>query len=78
MSIRKPGYYWIDWTHMADEELVARRPGPHVGWWDGSVWWFVRTDVYRFDCEVKVLDAIAAPPRTVSTAAPRQLRAVGA
>jgi hypothetical protein len=61
MPLRMPGYYWITWTDLADADWVARRPGPLVGQWDGRVWWFVRSDVYRFDCEVEVLDQIPAP-----------------
>jgi hypothetical protein len=61
MPLRAPGYYWITWTDLADADWVARRPGPLVGQWDGEVWWFVRSDIYRFDCEVEVLDEIPAP-----------------
>jgi hypothetical protein len=63
MGLRMPGYYWVTWTDLADADLVARRPGPLVGHWDGRVWWFVRSDVYRFDCEVEVLGEIPAPCR---------------
>ena len=63
MTKREPGYYWITWTERADADLVARKPGPHIGLWDGSVWWFVRSGVYRFDCEVEVIGSGLAPPR---------------
>lgn len=63
MLLRMPGYYWVAWTDLADADWVARRPGPVVGWWDGKVWWFVRSEVYRFDCEVEVLEEIPTPPR---------------
>jgi hypothetical protein len=62
MPIRKPGYYWITWTDLVDADLAARRPGPLIGQWDGKLWWFVRSEVYRFDCEVKVLEEILTPP----------------
>jgi hypothetical protein len=63
MFEREPGYYWIAWSERADTELAARKPGPLVAQWDGKVWWLVRSDVYRFDCEVEVLDSALAPPR---------------
>lgn len=55
MSGRQPGYYWVTWTKLADEEVALRRPGPLVAQWDGAVWWLIRSDTYRFDSE---LDAI--------------------
>jgi hypothetical protein len=61
MQLRMPGYYWVTWTDLADADWVARRPGPLIGQWDGRVWWFVRSDVYRFDCEVVVLDEVPLP-----------------
>jgi hypothetical protein len=70
MPRRTPGYYWVTWTNLADADCVARRPGPLVGQWDGKVWWFFRSDVYRFDCEVEVLDEISAPPRQAVSAQP--------
>jgi len=70
MSQRMPGYYWVTWTDLADADCVARRPGPLVGQWDGEFWWFFRSDVYRFDCEVEVLDLILAPPRAAVSALP--------
>ena len=45
MSTRKPGYYWVTWSELADADLVTRRPGPLIGHWDGRVWWFVRSEV---------------------------------
>lgn len=63
MPLRTPGYYWVTWTDLADADCIARRPGPLVGMWDGEFWWFFRSDVYRFDREVAVLDEISAPPR---------------
>jgi hypothetical protein len=63
MTARELGYYWVTWTDLADEELVACRPGPLIGRWDGKGWWFVRSDVYRFDSEVKVLSDVLVPPR---------------
>lgn len=61
MSKRKPGYYWVTWTEHADPDLVTRRPSPLIAQWDGNAWWFVRSDVYRFDCEVQVLASVALP-----------------
>jgi hypothetical protein len=52
---REPGYYWITWTKLADEDWAQRHPGPLVSEWDGKRWWITRSDVYRFDCEVQVL-----------------------
>lgn len=63
MPKRKPGYYWIVWSEHADPALAAHRPGPLIGQWDGTVWWLIRTDVYRFDCEVEVLGSTLSPPR---------------
>lgn len=62
MSERNPGYYWVDWTNRADRDVVERKPGPLIGEWDGRVWWFVRMDAYRFDCEVVVLRECLTPP----------------
>jgi hypothetical protein len=61
MFQRKPGYYWVAWSERADEELALRRPGPLVAQWDGTVWWFVRSDTYRFECELEVISEISAP-----------------
>ncbi|HXW25165.1 MAG TPA: hypothetical protein VEK73_10480 [Xanthobacteraceae bacterium] len=61
MSNREPGYYWVTWTDRADADLAARKPGPLISQWDGRVWWFVRSDVYRFDCEVAVLGSLLMP-----------------
>lgn len=63
MFTREPGYYWIAWSERADAELAAPKPGPLIAQWDGKVWWLIRSDVYRFDCEVDVLGAALAPPR---------------
>jgi hypothetical protein len=63
MSERQPGHYWITWSDLADADVAARKPGPLVAQWDGRVWWFFRSDVYRFDCEVEVLGSVLAPPR---------------
>jgi hypothetical protein len=63
MLNREPGYYWITWSERADAELAARKPEPLIAQWDGSVWWLIRSDVYRFDCEVEVLGGALAPPR---------------
>ena len=60
---RKPGYYWVTCTDRADADLAEREQGPLIGQWDGKVWWFVRSDDYRFDCEVEVLGTILTPPR---------------
>jgi hypothetical protein len=49
---RKPGYYWVKWSALANAELAAKRPGPLVGEWDGKVWWFNRIEAYQFDCDV--------------------------
>ena len=77
MTHRQPGYYWINWTHMADEDLASRKPGPHIAHWDGRVWWFLRTDVYRFDSEVAVLGPLLEPPhRDVPPLEPAFLSAV--
>jgi hypothetical protein len=64
MMTREPGYYWVTWTERADEDLTRRRPAPLVAQWDGNVWWLVRSDVYRFDCELKVLGGMLrqSPP----------------
>lgn len=70
MPLRTPGYYWIKWTDLADADCVARRPGPFVGQWDGKVWWLFRSDVYRFDCEVEVLDRIPFPARRAISTQP--------
>lgn len=72
MVLRTPGYYWVTWTDLADADCVACRPGPLVGQWDGKVWWFFRSDVYRFDCEVEVLDEISSPPQRVFSARPSE------
>jgi len=61
MTERHPGYYWVDWTDRADADVVERKPAPLVGEWDGRVWWFVRMQTYRFDCEVRVLRECLAP-----------------
>ncbi|HTP93513.1 MAG TPA: hypothetical protein VMJ52_17345 [Xanthobacteraceae bacterium] len=61
MSKRDPGYYWITWTDRAEPEFARRKPGPLIAQWDGSVWWFVRSDAYRFDCEVEVLGDLLPP-----------------
>lgn len=53
---RTPGYYWVEWSESADKDLVARRPGPLVGEWDGRVWWFSRIEAYQFDCDVAVIE----------------------
>lgn len=75
MPLRTPGYYWITWTDLADADCAARRPGPLVGQWDGEVWWFFRSDIYRFDCEVEVLDEISAPCRqAIAPHPPTRLR----
>lgn len=75
MSQRTPGYYWAAWTERADKEVASRRPGPFVAHWDGAVWWFILSDVYRFDCELEVLGNILAPPRSeFSRAVPARLR----
>jgi hypothetical protein len=75
MALRTPGYYWVTWTDLADADCAARRPGPLVGHWDGAFWWFFHSDVYRFDCEVEVLDEISAPSRqAVSTLPPAKLQ----
>jgi hypothetical protein len=63
MFKREPGYYWIRWTELVDADLAARKPGPLIAQWDGEVWWLVRSDVYRFDCEVEVLGGRLAPPQ---------------
>ncbi|MGA2942582.1 MAG: hypothetical protein ABSE50_11160 [Xanthobacteraceae bacterium] len=54
-NARKPGYYWINWTGLADPSLATRRPGPLVGEWDGKVWWLSRVQAYQFDCDVTVV-----------------------
>ena len=59
---RTPGYYWVTWTELADAEVAKRRPGPSIAQWDGAVWWFIRSDVYRFDRELKVLGNALTPP----------------
>jgi hypothetical protein len=61
MSERTPGYYWVTWTKLADEEVALRRPGPLVAQWDGDVWWLIRSDTYRFDRELVVIASIAEP-----------------
>jgi hypothetical protein len=63
MFKREPGYYWITWNERADADLAARKPGPLVAQWDGNVWWLIRSDVYRFDCEVEVPSGALAPPQ---------------
>jgi hypothetical protein len=63
MADREPGYYWIAWSQLADPDLAARRPAPLISRWDGKVWWFVQSDVYRFDCEVEAISGMLAPPR---------------
>jgi hypothetical protein len=70
MPERSPGFYWIRWSDRADAELVARRPEPLIGQWDGRVWWLMRSDVYRFDCEVEVLSDVLAPPRQNASSTP--------
>jgi hypothetical protein len=72
MSMRTPGYYWVTWTELADEEVARRRPGPLVAQWDGDVWWFIRSDTYRFDSEV---DVIAEIPQPVTAGFPRPILA---
>jgi hypothetical protein len=72
MSERTPGYYWVTWTKLADEEAVLRRPGPLVAQWDGAVWWFTRSDTYRFDSE---LDVVGEIPKPVSVEFPRPVLA---
>jgi hypothetical protein len=63
---REPGYYWVTWTEFADEEVARRRPGPCIARWDGAVWWLIRSEVYRFDCELRVLGhAITSPNKDV-------------
>jgi hypothetical protein len=74
MIERVPGFYIVEWSDLADPELVARRPGPLVGEWDGRVWWFSRTQAYQFDCDVKVISEFAvvtptAPARAAMSAA---------
>jgi hypothetical protein len=71
MSERMPGYYWVDWTELADSELVDRRPGALIGEWDGKVWWFVHMQTYRFDCEVRIRGERLAPPASLT---PMRLR----
>jgi hypothetical protein len=63
MFKREPGYYWITWSEWADADLVACKPGPLIAQWDGKVWWLIRSDIYRFDCEVEVLGGALAPPQ---------------
>jgi hypothetical protein len=70
MFKREPGHYWVTWSELADAELVARKPGPLIGQWDGNFWWFIRSDIYRFDCEVKVLGSVLAPPQRVPSPRP--------
>lgn len=74
MAMRKPGYYWVDWSDRAHADVAARRPGPLIGQWDGRVWWFVRSDVYQFDCEVRVVGDALAPPRQDSSPPSVKLR----
>lgn len=75
MLNRQPGYYWITWSELADAELAARNPGPLIAQWDGDVWWFVRSDVYRFDCEVKALGSALAPRQSLLHSIPANLAA---
>jgi hypothetical protein len=62
MKHRDKGFYWVEWTHFADAQLVARKPGPLMGEWDGRYWWFTRMHAYCFDCEVRVLSERLQPP----------------
>jgi len=61
MSGRQPGYYWVTWTALADEEVALRRPGPLVAQWDGAVWWLICSDTYRFDSELEAIGEIPQP-----------------
>ena len=72
MSGRQPGYYWVTWTKLADEEVALRRPGPLVAQWDGAVWWLIRSDTYRFDSE---LDAIGQIRQLAPAEFPRPILA---
>lgn len=62
MTPRRPGYYWIKWSELADTDVARRRPCPLVGEWDGRVWWLSRSDVYRFDSEVEVIGKALESP----------------
>jgi hypothetical protein len=62
MNKRERGFYWVDWTHFADAEIVETRPGPLIGEWDGKYWWFARMQTYRFDSEVRILAHRIASP----------------
>jgi len=66
MPDRERGYFWIEWSGLADDELRGRRPGPLIGEWDGRVWWFHRMSAYRFDSEVRVLGPALSPPDVLS------------
>jgi hypothetical protein len=78
MFKREPGYYWITWNDRADADLTALKPGPLVAQWDGNVWWLIRSDVYRFDCEVEVLGgALAQPQQRVLRSVLRDVAARG-
>jgi hypothetical protein len=68
MQQRERGYYWVCWSHRADEETAERLPGPLLGFWDGEVWWFVLKDRYYFNVELIVLSERLVPPRAVDTA----------
>jgi len=61
MTQRKPGYYWVVWTDLADVDVKDARPAPLIGEWDGRFWWFARMASYRFDCEVEVVDDLLLP-----------------
>jgi hypothetical protein len=64
MVTREPGFYWVTWTAQADRDLAQRKPGPHVAHWDGGVWWFVRSEIYRFDTDLHVLGSVLRPPQS--------------